>query len=103
LPRISLALIALVGAILIFLTVGQHHGQGQPAPLETKTIQLPAGQKLKSVSWACAHSGYCTPTYLTRPMRADELPETHTLRNEEGWYHTYVLSEHRSPTERDIR
>jgi hypothetical protein len=79
---------------------GVAHAQAAPAG-QCKEIQLPAGQKLEGVSWACTPGGYCTPTWLTRPMRNDEVAETHTLSNAAG-LDTYVISEHRSPTENDI-
>lgn len=39
------------------------------------TIDLPAGQKLVNVTWKEPSSIW----YLTRPMRADEMPENYTF------------------------
>jgi hypothetical protein len=64
---------------------------------QCKEIRLEPGQKLESVSWACAPGGYCVPTWLTRPMRPGETPETHTLHNEKGAYDTYLFEERPAP------
>lgn len=92
--RVFFALAALLMAIALFVFFSDRHGHAQQAPAEPTVIRLPAGQKLEGVSWACASSGYCTPTWLTRSMRSDELPEGHTLRNDSG-LPTYVFYERR--------
>lgn len=64
---------------------------------QCKEIRLEPGQKLESVSWACAPGGYCVPTWLTRPMRPGEPVETHTLHNEKGAYDIYIFEERPAP------
>lgn len=64
---------------------------------QCKEIRLEPGQKLESVSWACAPGGYCVPTWLTRPMRPGEPIETHTLHNEKGAYDIYIFEERPAP------
>lgn len=42
------------------------------------TIELPKGQKLEEITW----KGDSDLWYLTRPMREDEVAETHTFQQE---------------------
>jgi len=46
----------------------------------TDHVELPAGQKLVTLTW---HDDDLW--YLTRPMRADEEPETYTLSESASW------------------
>lgn len=78
-------------APLLFMKPGQ--ADAQQAPAETKTVQIPPGQKLVNASWACSASG-CVASWTTRPMRSDELPEPHTLRNDSG-FPTVTFTERR--------
>ena len=57
------------------------------------TINLPAGQKLEGITWKDADLWY-----LTRPMRADEEPETHTFAESSSfgiWEGTVTVVESR--------
>ncbi len=97
---ISLLIILVGGAVLLRdaddLMLRSKANAQAPAP-ETKVVHLPPGQKLEGVSWACHAAGHCSPAWLTRPMRPDETPETHTLRNDAG-FPTVVLTEHLEPS-----
>lgn len=42
------------------------------------TIELPKGQKLEEITW----KGDSDLWYLTRPMREDEVAETHTFQQD---------------------
>ena len=42
------------------------------------TIELPKGQKLEEITW----KGDSDLWYLTRPMREDEIAETHTFQQD---------------------
>lgn len=42
------------------------------------TIELPKGQKLEEITW----KGNSDLWYLTRPMREDEVAETHTFQQD---------------------
>lgn len=44
------------------------------------SVPLPAGQKLITATWK-DHELW----YLTRPMRAGEFPETHTMIEDSSW------------------
>lgn len=46
----------------------------------TATVELPARTKLITATWKDTELWY-----LTRPMRADETPETSTLHGYSGW------------------
>lgn len=46
----------------------------------TATLRLPKGEKLVNVTWK-----ETSMWYLTRPMRADEIVETYTFREESGY------------------
>lgn len=46
----------------------------------TGTINLPAGQKLVTVTWKGENLWY-----ITRPMRQDELPETYKFQEESSY------------------
>ena len=43
-------------------------------------VELPKGQKLEEVTWKDE-----SIWYLTRPMREDEKPETHTFQQDSEW------------------
>jgi len=45
------------------------------------TLELPKGQKLEEITW----KDDSTLWYLTRPMREDEKPETHTFHADTEW------------------
>lgn len=47
----------------------------------TITKELPAGQKLITATWKDGDSLF----YLTRPMRADEQPETYTFKEDSSF------------------
>ena len=91
---IGLAIFALIAAIILFITIGRQHSQGQTPPVP-QIIHLPVGDHLIGVSWACSTGGYCVPTWLTRPFRADEPLESYRLLNRDG-YPTYIFYEHRA-------
>lgn len=48
------------------------------------TIDLPAGQKLEEITWKI-DGDFPNLWYLTRPMREDEFPETHTFQEDSNW------------------
>ena len=59
----------------------------------TATEDLPAGKKLVVVTWKEDHLWY-----LTRPMRADEQPETYEFKESSSFgilQGTVILKEHR--------
>lgn len=43
-------------------------------------LELPKGQKLEEITWKDS-----TLWYLSRPMRDDEQPETHTFQADSEW------------------
>lgn len=45
------------------------------------TLELPKGQKLEEITWKDDSALW----YLTRPMRDDEKPETHTFKADTEW------------------
>lgn len=45
------------------------------------TLELPKGQKLEEITWKDDSALW----YLTRPMREDEQPETHTFKADTEW------------------
>lgn len=45
------------------------------------TLELEPGQKLELITWKDNDSLW----YCTRPMRDDEVPETHTYRQSSEW------------------
>lgn len=45
------------------------------------TLELPKGQKLEEITWKDDSAMW----YLTRPMRDDEKPETHTFKADTEW------------------
>ena len=45
------------------------------------TRELPKGQKLEEITWKDDAALW----YLTRPMRDDEKPETHTFKADTEW------------------
>jgi len=45
------------------------------------TLELPKGQKLEEITWKDDSALW----YLTRPMRDDEQPETHTFKADTEW------------------
>lgn len=45
------------------------------------TLELPKGQKLEEITW----KDDAVLWYLTRPMRDDEKPETHTFKADTEW------------------
>ena len=45
------------------------------------TLELPKGQKLEEITWKDDSALW----YLTRPMREDEKPETHTFKADTEW------------------
>ena len=45
------------------------------------TLELPKGQKLEEITWKDDSALW----YLTRPMRDDEHPETHTFKADTEW------------------
>lgn len=45
------------------------------------TLELQSGQKLEEITWKDDN----TLWYLTRPMRDDEQPETHTFKADTEW------------------
>ena len=45
------------------------------------TLELPKGQKLEEITWKDDAALW----YLTRPMREDEQPETHTFKADTEW------------------
>ena len=45
------------------------------------TLELPKGQKLEEITWKDDAALW----YLTRPMRDDEKPETHTFKADTEW------------------
>ena len=45
-------------------------------------IELPPGQKLEEITWKDDDESLW---YLTRPMREDEKPETHTFQQDSEW------------------
>ena len=45
------------------------------------TLELPKGQKLEEITWKDDAALW----YLTRPMRDDEKPETHTFQADTEW------------------
>lgn len=45
------------------------------------TLELPKGQKLEEITW----KDDAVLWYLTRPMREDEQPETHTFKADTEW------------------
>jgi len=45
------------------------------------TLELPKGQKLEEITWKDDSALW----YLTRPMRENEHPETHTFKADTEW------------------
>jgi hypothetical protein len=93
----SILFVALLaaGAVMLAFTMrppSRTDGVAHAASSEPKVIKLSPGHKLEGISWACASGGYCTPTWLTRPMRPGETPETHRLENGSA-YDVYVFIE----------
>jgi hypothetical protein len=67
-------------AILILVSVtlfGCTENQRAKSFGGTATVDLPAGEKLTGATWKEENLWY-----LTRPMRVDEQPEKHTLREQ---------------------
>lgn len=68
--------VGLIGLSVIGCTANQRaKNWGGEAEME-----LPAGEKLVNVTWKDAELWY-----LTRPMRADETPETYTFREQSSF------------------
>jgi len=60
-------------AMTLFLTGCQNTTKNWGGSM---TIELPKGQKLEEITW----KGDSDLWYLTRPMREDEIAETHTFQ-----------------------
>jgi hypothetical protein len=98
---ITFVMLLAAGAVVLAFAMRPTSSTGvaHAASNEPERITLPPGEKLEGVSWACPAAGWCAPTWVTRLMRPEERPETHTLRNKDG-FSTYVFVESAAPSQR---
>lgn len=80
--HIAFQLMAVIGLVIIIAVTATGCTENTRARTfgGNMTLDLPAGQKLESVTWKGADLWYCT-----RQMRPDETPETHTFKEKSVW------------------
>ena len=81
--KIVLALILTVSSVLAFTGCTENNVVNNWGG--EMTIDLPEGQKLEEITWKIDDNNDAHLWYLTRPMREDEFPETHTFQEKSSW------------------
>lgn len=81
--KIVLALILTVSSVLFFTGCTENNVVNNFGG--EMTIDLPEGQKLEEITWKIDDNNDAHLWYLTRPMRENEFPETHTFQEKSAW------------------
>jgi hypothetical protein len=87
----TLFLLMAAAMVGIFLTVGCNENTRTRNFGGTMTVTLPVGQKLENATWKQDQMWY-----LVRPMRSDEVPETHSFKEKStygAWEGTVIFQE----------